>query len=973
MKFFKNCLLLVIICFYGQLLMATHYRAGEILYELIGNLQYRVTIITYTKISYPSLQADRDSVIVDWGDGTTSVAPRINGPYCNIDGPYPCGVLVLTDVQKNEYQQTHQYKGLPPPPNDFYVLKFYDENRLGGILNMASGVTNGSLGISFYVEDTLFYPANVENIGFFSSPVLENPAVQYAFQCETFVTNPEAVDPDGDSLDYHLVACKQDQNDLVPQYLFPDQYCNQNGHNCVPNNTCTIDVHTGNFVWTEPCDIGFYNVGILIHKYRHGVCLGSMLRDFQIIVLPPNVDVPPKLVIPNDTCIRAGDVLIGYVTGTDSANPHDTLMLTAAGIPFQVGVSPAQLSPVAPSTQVQFFGVSSPDSVWRLTNSPVTGKFSWTTLCSEIQPQPYQVFFKVEDSYRAPGPDGSDPYHAQDIKTWQIHVIPPPVQNLTAVARHQSVVLNWQNPYLCDTTTNFRGFSVWRRVGCDPFVPSYCETGLAGTGYVKITTSNIFTYTYVDNTVVPGQAYSYRVLAEFYKLPPSGLITLQYDNQESVPSNEACVNAPVDLPVLLNVDVNKTDGSNGKIWIRWQKPLGDSLNLDTLHDAPPYRFDLYRNQGFNFSAPTGPPVMSWTFNSFSDIPDTSSFNDSGMDTKDYPWSYKIYFYADTPGATSFNDTVGQTPSASSVFLTIQPSDLVLYLHWNYNVPWSNDSFAIFKQNHITNIYDSIGMAYYTNAYADTGVLNDSTYCYYVKSFGHYNATNDTFPTPLLNKSEQVCAIPVDTVPPCPPTLMVTNSCDSNGLAPCTQTTFINHLLWVNNPDSCSFDISHYRIYYNENDSTGLTLLDSTTSRYDTTYSHLLNDNLAGCYAVTAVNRGGFASKFSNIVCVDNCPNYVLPNSFTPNGDNHNDKFTPFHPYCFITKIDMKIYNRWGELVFETNDPEINWNGKDKNGNDCSDGVYLYAGYYYEQRLGGEVRKPLSGQKKGGGFIHLIRK
>ena len=50
--------------------MATHYRAGEILYELIGNLKYQVQVITYTKISYPSNLADRDSVVVDWGDGT---------------------------------------------------------------------------------------------------------------------------------------------------------------------------------------------------------------------------------------------------------------------------------------------------------------------------------------------------------------------------------------------------------------------------------------------------------------------------------------------------------------------------------------------------------------------------------------------------------------------------------------------------------------------------------------------------------------------------------------------------------------------------------------------------------------------------------------------------------------------------------------------------------------------------------------
>jgi hypothetical protein len=39
---------------------------------------------------------------------------------------------------------------------------------------------------------------------------------------------------------------------------------------------------------------------------------------------------------------------------------------------------------------------------------------------------------------------------------------------------------------------------------------------------------------------------------------------------------------------------------------------------------------------------------------------------------------------------------------------------------------------------------------------------------------------------------------------------------------------------------------------------------------------------------------------------------------------------------------MKIYNRWGGLVFETNDPDIFWNGINKDsGEMCTDGVYYY--------------------------------
>ena len=56
---------------------ATHNRAGEIIYEQIGDLRIRASIITYTKAS--SVDADRDSLILIWGDGTFSKVARNNG------------------------------------------------------------------------------------------------------------------------------------------------------------------------------------------------------------------------------------------------------------------------------------------------------------------------------------------------------------------------------------------------------------------------------------------------------------------------------------------------------------------------------------------------------------------------------------------------------------------------------------------------------------------------------------------------------------------------------------------------------------------------------------------------------------------------------------------------------------------------------------------------------------------------------
>ena len=102
------------------------------------------------------------------------------------------------------------------------------------------------------------------------------------------------------------------------------------------------------------------------------------------------------------------------------------------------------------------------------------------------------------------------------------------------------------------------------------------------------------------------------------------------------------------------------------------------------------------------------------------------------------------------------------------------------------------------------------------------------------------------------------------------------------------------------------------------------------------------------------------------VDIDSCSLYVLPNVFTPNGDGSNDNFIPF-PYHFVDKINLKIFNRWGKIVFTTENPDINWDGKDKNnGMKCSDGVYFYICDVYEIRLTGIIKRTIHG------YIHLLR-
>jgi gliding motility-associated-like protein len=94
------------------------------------------------------------------------------------------------------------------------------------------------------------------------------------------------------------------------------------------------------------------------------------------------------------------------------------------------------------------------------------------------------------------------------------------------------------------------------------------------------------------------------------------------------------------------------------------------------------------------------------------------------------------------------------------------------------------------------------------------------------------------------------------------------------------------------------------------------------------------------------------SEWGLEVCIDNCPFYFLPNVFSPNNDGVNDFFRPF-PYKFVESVDCKIFNRWGGLVFETADADINWDGtSNDSGEVVSDGVYYYTIVINSIRLSG---------------------
>jgi len=93
------------------------------------------------------------------------------------------------------------------------------------------------------------------------------------------------------------------------------------------------------------------------------------------------------------------------------------------------------------------------------------------------------------------------------------------------------------------------------------------------------------------------------------------------------------------------------------------------------------------------------------------------------------------------------------------------------------------------------------------------------------------------------------------------------------------------------------------------------------------------------YTVTGTNSNSCSGSSSVTINIEQCDVLYIPTAFTPNGDGKNDSF--FMEGIFITDFLLQVFNRWGELVFQSNDVNRGWDGKYKN-ELAQEGVYVYS-------------------------------
>lgn len=100
---------------------------------------------------------------------------------------------------------------------------------------------------------------------------------------------------------------------------------------------------------------------------------------------------------------------------------------------------------------------------------------------------------------------------------------------------------------------------------------------------------------------------------------------------------------------------------------------------------------------------------------------------------------------------------------------------------------------------------------------------------------------------------------------------------------------------------------------------------------------------SGLYQVIAMNGCGYDTATVHIARKACACELTLPNAFTPNNDGVNDSFRPLHP-CNMTEYLLRIYDRYGKLVYQTSNFGLGWNGT-YNGMPADNGTYVWMATY----------------------------
>jgi len=105
-------------------------------------------------------------------------------------------------------------------------------------------------------------------------------------------------------------------------------------------------------------------------------------------------------------------------------------------------------------------------------------------------------------------------------------------------------------------------------------------------------------------------------------------------------------------------------------------------------------------------------------------------------------------------------------------------------------------------------------------------------------------------------------------------------------------------------------------------------------------THSYGDTGTFCATLTVTNVHGCKDSVTECLVIGPQFTLYIPDAFSPNGDGHNETFTA--KGTFIISFKMYIFDRWGMMLYETDDMNKGWNGTVNGGTRvCQEDTYVY--------------------------------
>ena len=441
----QHILIFVYLLCFSQVMFGTHNRSGEIRYRRIApftSYTYSITVVKYFDDGL--FVADRCVDSVYFGDGSSGIANRVNGTAGSCCGNLPCGVIIVNDanyqVKMSEYSVIHTYAG----PGTYRIYST-DQFRVNGISNFANSDTK-----LFYIEALMFVSSV---LGPNNSPLMTRAPIDRGFVNTPFTHNACAIDEDGDSLSYELIACRDLNQTVATGFTFPA---------AVAGGTMSIHPITGLLTWNSPAQQGKFQVALLIREWRRLGCwvyqqIGYVERDFEIIIGPNNAVSVFNPTTASDACVAA---LLSLSKTITAVNQTPTTPLVEIYGNNRASINPASISATSQSS-----------------GTVLTTTISYPSNCTQVRAAAQHVYVVYTFS-NLPVPQT---FYTQ----FKVKVIPPPPQTVSVQAGTSSVTVQWQPPASCNT--GIRDYRIYRRLGVNTVTATNCDAGApVGSGFVIV-------------------------------------------------------------------------------------------------------------------------------------------------------------------------------------------------------------------------------------------------------------------------------------------------------------------------------------------------------------------------------------------------------------------------------------------------------------------------------------------------------